>query len=64
LSRSGHSSPTAGSAPSAERRGDADALERFKQTQPGARVEIVDSGHDVLEDAPEETVRLVGEFLG
>jgi pimeloyl-ACP methyl ester carboxylesterase len=43
---------------------DADALERFKQAQPGARVEVVDSGHDVLEDAPQETARLVTEFLG
>jgi pimeloyl-ACP methyl ester carboxylesterase len=43
---------------------DADALERFRQAQPGARVEVVDSGHDIPEDAPEETVRLVTEFLG
>jgi len=44
--------------------GDADALERFKRAQPDARVEVVDSGHDIPEDAPEETVRLVTEFLG
>ncbi len=43
---------------------DADALARFKEAQPAARVEVVDSGHDVLEDAPEETARLVAEFLG
>ena len=41
-----------------------DALKRLRQAQPGARVEVVDSGHDVPEDAPEETVRLVAEFLG
>jgi pimeloyl-ACP methyl ester carboxylesterase len=43
---------------------DADALERFKKAQPNARIEVVDSGHDIPEDAPEETVRLVTEFLG
>jgi len=43
---------------------DADALERFRQAQPGGRVEVVDSGHDVPEDAPEETARVVAEFLG
>jgi pimeloyl-ACP methyl ester carboxylesterase len=43
---------------------DADALERFRRAQPGARVEVVDSGHDLPEDAPRETVRLVAEFLG
>jgi len=43
---------------------DANALERLRQAQPGARVEVVDSGHDVPEDAPEKTVRLVAEFLG
>jgi pimeloyl-ACP methyl ester carboxylesterase len=43
---------------------DAEALERFKQAQPGARVEVVDSGHDIPEDAPDETARLVAEFLG
>ena len=43
---------------------DAGALERFKQAQPDARVEVVDSGHDIPEDAPQETVRIVAEFLG
>jgi pimeloyl-ACP methyl ester carboxylesterase len=43
---------------------DAEALERFKQALPAARVEVVDSGHDIPEDAPDETVRLVAEFLG
>ena len=43
---------------------DADALARFTSAQPTARVEVVDSGHDVPEDAPQETVRLVTEFLG
>jgi pimeloyl-ACP methyl ester carboxylesterase len=42
----------------------AEAVERFRQAQPGARVEVVDSGHDLPEDAPEETVRLITEFLG
>lgn len=32
---------------------------------PRARVErIGDSGHDLLADQPEETIRAVGEFLG
>jgi len=31
---------------------------------PQAVVERVDSGHDVVEDAPEETVRLVTDWLG
>ena len=43
---------------------DAGALDRFKRAQPGARVEVVDAGHDIPEDAPGETVRLVAEFLG
>ena len=43
---------------------EADALEEFKRAQPGARVEVLDSGHNIPEDAPEETVRLVAEFLG
>lgn len=43
---------------------DADALARFKEAQPGARIEVVDSGHDVPEDAPDETGRLVAEFVG
>jgi pimeloyl-ACP methyl ester carboxylesterase len=43
---------------------DTEALARFKEAQPGARVEVVDAGHDIPEDAPEETVRLVAEFLG
>jgi pimeloyl-ACP methyl ester carboxylesterase len=43
---------------------DTDALARFKEAQPGARIEVVDAGHDIPEDAPEETVRLVAEFLG
>jgi len=43
---------------------DDDALDRFRQAAPHATVEVVDSGHDVLEDAPEETVRLVARWLG
>jgi pimeloyl-ACP methyl ester carboxylesterase len=48
----------------ASERNDADALARFRVAQPSARVEVVDSGHDIPEDAPEETARLVAEFLG
>jgi pimeloyl-ACP methyl ester carboxylesterase len=43
---------------------DVAALERFRAAVPHARIEVVESGHDVPEDAPEETVRLVAEFLG
>lgn len=42
---------------------DEDALARFRAAVPHARVEIVDSGHDVLEDAPEQTADLVTDFL-
>jgi pimeloyl-ACP methyl ester carboxylesterase len=43
---------------------DAAALERFRAAVPHARIEVVESGHDLLEDAPEETVLLVADFLG
>jgi pimeloyl-ACP methyl ester carboxylesterase len=36
----------------------------FAERVPQAVVERVDSGHDVVEDAPEETARLVAEWLG
>jgi pimeloyl-ACP methyl ester carboxylesterase len=36
----------------------------FAERVPHARVERLDAGHDVVEDAPEETVRLVAEWLG
>lgn len=39
------------------------ALERFRAAVPRAEVVVVDSGHDLLADAPEETIRLVGEWL-
>ena len=39
------------------------ALERFRDRLPSAAVEIVDSGHDVLADAPEETIGLVGRWV-
>jgi pimeloyl-ACP methyl ester carboxylesterase len=38
--------------------------EGFAERVPQAVVERVDSGHDVVEDAPEETARLVAEWLG
>ena len=38
--------------------------EDFAERVPQAAVERVDSGHDVVEDAPEETVRLVTDWLG
>ncbi len=40
------------------------AVERFRAAVPQAEiVHIEDSGHDVLADAPEPTIRAVGEFL-
>ena len=36
----------------------------FAERVPHARVERLDAGHDVVEDAPEETVRLVADWLG
>lgn len=41
-----------------------EALERFRAAVPHARVEVVHAGHDIVEDVPEETVRLVADFLG
>jgi len=38
--------------------------EDFAERVPRAVVERVDSGHDVVADVPEETARLVGEWLG
>jgi pimeloyl-ACP methyl ester carboxylesterase len=38
-------------------------VERFRAAVPGAEVRRVDSGHDLLADAPEETIRLVADFL-
>jgi pimeloyl-ACP methyl ester carboxylesterase len=38
--------------------------EGFAERVPQAVVERVDSGHDIVEDAPEETVRLVANWLG
>ena len=52
---------------SGERAGDEDgraAVERFRATVPQAEiVHIENSGHDLLSDAPEQTIRAVGEFL-
>jgi pimeloyl-ACP methyl ester carboxylesterase len=52
---------------SGERAGDEDgraAVERFSAAVPQAEiVHIEDSGHDLLSDAPEQTIRAVGEFL-
>ena len=40
------------------------ALERFRAAVPRAEVETLpDSGHDLLADAPQATIRLVGEWL-
>lgn len=39
------------------------ALERFRSAVPRADVETVDGAHDVLADAPEETIGLVAEWL-
>jgi pimeloyl-ACP methyl ester carboxylesterase len=36
----------------------------FAERVPHAVVERVDSGHDVVEDAPEETVALIADWLG
>jgi pimeloyl-ACP methyl ester carboxylesterase len=38
--------------------------EGFAERVPQAVVERVDSGHDVVADAPDETARLVAEWLG
>jgi pimeloyl-ACP methyl ester carboxylesterase len=52
---------------SGERGGDEEgraAVERFRAAVPQAEiVHIDDSGHDLLADAPEQTIRAVGEFL-
>lgn len=52
---------------SGERAGDEDgraAVERFRAAVPqGEIVHIEDPGHDLLADAPEQTIRAVGEFL-
>ena len=39
------------------------ALERFRVAVPGAEVRRVDSGHDVLADAYDDTISIVGEWL-
>ena len=39
------------------------ALERFRRAVPRADVEEVDSGHDLLADAPTETVAVVGSWI-
>jgi pimeloyl-ACP methyl ester carboxylesterase len=41
----------------------AQALRRFRAAVPRAEVVEVDSGHDLLADAPEETIRIVGDWL-
>jgi 3-oxoadipate enol-lactonase len=52
---------------SGERAGDEEgqvAVERFRAAVPHAEVvHVADSGHDLLADAPEQTIRAVGEFL-
>ena len=48
--------------PQVERR--ADDLARFRAALPGAEIRtIVGAGHNLLVDAPEETIRLVGDWL-
>jgi pimeloyl-ACP methyl ester carboxylesterase len=41
----------------------AQALQRFRVAVPRADVVEVDSGHDLLADAPQETIRIVGDWL-
>ena len=52
---------------SGDRAGDEEgqaAVERFRDAVPQAQVvHVADSGHDLLADAPEPTIRAVGEFL-
>jgi pimeloyl-ACP methyl ester carboxylesterase len=43
---------------------DAHALTRFRASVPHARVQTLDAGHDIPEDAPEETASLVADWLG
>jgi pimeloyl-ACP methyl ester carboxylesterase len=42
---------------------EADA-EPFRRAVPHARIEVVDTGHDVAEDAPDRVVALVSEWDG
>jgi pimeloyl-ACP methyl ester carboxylesterase len=39
------------------------ALDRFRAAVPRAEVVTVESGHDLLADAPEQTIRAVGEWV-
>jgi pimeloyl-ACP methyl ester carboxylesterase len=39
------------------------ALDRFRAAAPAAEVREIDSRHDLLADAPAETIRLVGDWL-
>jgi pimeloyl-ACP methyl ester carboxylesterase len=43
---------------------DHEALERFRAAMPWAAVHVVESGHDVVEDAPQGTVKLLADWLG
>jgi pimeloyl-ACP methyl ester carboxylesterase len=43
---------------------DAESEARFQEAVPHARLEVLHSGHDVVEDAPAETVALVADWLG
>jgi pimeloyl-ACP methyl ester carboxylesterase len=43
---------------------DAESEVRFHEAVPHARLEVLHSGHDVVEDAPAETVALVADWLG
>lgn len=42
----------------------ASEVERFRRSVPHAEIRRIDSGHDLLADAPEETIALVSEWLG
>jgi pimeloyl-ACP methyl ester carboxylesterase len=47
----------------ASRNDSRDEVERFRAAVPRADIEEVESGHDVLADAPDETIALVSEWL-
>jgi pimeloyl-ACP methyl ester carboxylesterase len=48
----------------ADDRREAESEARFSEAVPHARLEVLHSGHDVVEDAPVETVALVADWLG
>jgi pimeloyl-ACP methyl ester carboxylesterase len=48
----------------ADDRREAESEARFSEAVPHARLEVLHSGHDVVENAPAETVALVADWLG